>query len=198
MDKVLVAMMGFAFVGAVTPGPVNLLAISTAVQRGKRSALNHVVAASFAYALVVVTSGMFMTRVGGWLPMFERGMQVAGSVFLSYLAYKIYTAPIGEDVDVNTQATSGWITGALTQILNPKAWLVAMSGISVYVIGQVQAEQLLWVFTLVSLFACLLGVGLWAMLGSVFSTLLSKPHCMRWFNRVMAAILFMSMSMIWL
>lgn len=196
MDNVFVAMAVFAFVGAVTPGPVNLIATSTAAQFGKYIAGKHVVSASIAYALVVFITGNILNSLVEWLPKIELGMQLIGSAFLSYLAYKIYSAPLGQ-LDIAQEHHSSWINGALVQLLNPKAWLVAMSGVSLYVIGQSEQQTWLWMYTLVSLVACLTGVGLWALVGSLFTQQLNEPRKQRRFNRAMATILFASVLMIW-
>lgn len=197
MNSLLFAMVVFAFVGSVTPGPVNLLATSTAVNHGIREASKHVVGASVAYAFVVFLSGSILHNLTTWLPKLELVMQSFGSAFLIYLAFKIFTAPV-----TSLQSTgfgrSGWWTGGLTQILNPKAWLVAMSGVSLYVIGQDNEFNALVLFTLVSLILCLIGVGVWAIIGRVLAKFLENHRKQRQFNRIMAALLVASVGLIWL
>ncbi len=197
MNSLILAMATFAFVGAVTPGPVNLLATSTAVNHGIRAAATHVVGASVAYAVVVFISGSIMQTIVTVLPKLEMVMKFAGSFFLCYLAYKIYTAPISS-VEASGNARSGLLTGSLTQILNPKAWLVAMSGVSLYVIGQENERLALIVFTLVSLLICLLGISVWAMVGRILADYLENSTKQRQFNRVMAGLLGISVTMIWI
>jgi threonine/homoserine/homoserine lactone efflux protein len=197
MDGTLVAMTIFAFVGAVTPGPVNIVATSTAAQFGKYNAAKHVVSASMAYAVLVFITGNILNALVDWLPKVELVMQLCGSAFLGYLAYKIYIMPFGQ-LDAVQARHSSWLNGALIQLLNPKAWLVAMSGVSLYVLGQ--SDQLAWlgIFTLVSLVACLLGVGFWALVGSFFTQQLLEPRKQLWFNRAMASALLASVVTIWI
>jgi threonine/homoserine/homoserine lactone efflux protein len=132
-----------------------------------------------------------------WLPKLELWMQIIGSAFLSYLAYKIYTAPVN-GIKLENSKPSSWFQGALVQLLNPKAWLVAMSGVSLYVIGQIEQQKWLWLYTLVSLIACLIGVGLWAFIGSLFARYLQEPTRQRAFNRTMAIALQGTVLMIWI
>ncbi len=197
MDSILMAMIVFALVGAATPGPVNLIATSTAVHSGLSAAFKHVVGASVAYALVVFTTGSVLYQISMWLPKLELWMQIIGSAFLSYLAYKIYTAPVN-GIKLENSKPSSWFQGALVQLLNPKAWLVAMSGVSLYVIGQIEQQKWLWLYTLVSLIACLIGVGLWAFIGSLFARYLQEPTRQRAFNRTMAIALQGTVLMIWI
>ncbi|NAX22562.1 LysE family translocator [Vibrio sp. V39_P1S14PM300] len=197
MDNVWIAMVVFAFVGAVTPGPVNILATSTAVSRGLSAALMHVAGASIAYALVVYCSGSVLQSVLSRLPRLEFGLQCVGSVFLFYLAYKIYTAPVTAVGEAGATVSGFW-TGSMTQFLNPKAWLYAASGVSLYVLGQTQQDVWLIHFTLVSLVVCLFGVGIWAVIGRMLSGYLENPFQQRTFNRGMAVLLGCSIGLIWL
>ncbi|GAB2644450.1 LysE family translocator [Vibrio panuliri] len=195
--SLLFAMMIFAIVGATTPGPVNLIATSTAVHQGMRASLKFVLGASLAYALVVFLSGLLMQNIMTTLPKIEIAMQVAGSFLILYLAFKILTAPISPiNAQINTMA-SFW-TGVITQLINPKAWLVALSGISLYVIGYQNQAWLLTSFTAISLISCLLGVGTWAVLGHLLTSYLQNSTNQLQFNRVMAGLLAISVCMIWL
>ncbi len=196
MNSLIAAMAVFAFVGAVTPGPVNLLATSTAVNSGFQRAAWHVLGASFAYALVVFVCGSVMHSLLDLLPKLELFMQIAGSLFLLYLAFKIYNAPPGS-VSGEHALNSGLITGSLSQLLNPKAWLYATSGVSIYVIGNENEGVALSVFTTVSLIVCILGVGVWALLGRVLVNHLENPARQRQFNKGMAFLLFGTVAMIW-
>lgn len=193
----LLAMTMFAIVGAVTPGPVNLIATSTAINQGLRTALLYVAGASVAYALVVFLCGFLMHSIALALPKLQFMMQIIGSLFILYLAYKIFSAPISS-LHTREKSLVGFWSGAFTQLINPKAWLVAMSGISLYVIGTSDEVQLLVVFTTISLAACLTGVGIWALLGRVLTHHLQDSTKQLVFNKVMAGLLAVSVSMIWL
>ncbi|ELV8716900.1 LysE family translocator [Vibrio vulnificus] len=197
MNSLMLAMTTFAFVGAVTPGPVNILATSTAVTQGIREAMRHVVAASLAYSLVVVLCGAVMQSLLALLPSLETVMQLLGSVFLLYLAYQIFTAPVSA-IERGAQLKSGWWTGSVTQLLNPKAWLYALSGVSIYVVGQQNQALWLGVYTLVSLLVCLVGIGVWAFIGHILANKLENPSKQRQFNRTMAIVLAASVAAIWI
>jgi len=196
MDSIFVAMVSFAFVGAVTPGPVNLIAASTVAQRGKNVAVTYVLGASIAYTIVVFITGITLNTFVEWLPKVELWMQFIASAFLCYLAYKLYSAPL-ERLSVEDGHHLGWANGALVQLLNPKAWLVAMSGVSLFVVGKNEQQSWLWMYTLVSLIACLVGVGIWAVVGSMLTNYLNGKRRQQIFNRVMAMILLVSVVMIW-
>ncbi len=197
MSSIIWGMLAFALVGAATPGPVNLIATTTVVQRGSGEAFKLVLGASLAYAMVVFLSGSVMQYLVNLVPVLHQVLRWLGSLFLLYLAYQIFTAPVNA-LSSPSALTSGWWVGSLTQLLNPKAWLVAMSGVSLYVLGQADPQWWLWIFTLVSLVCCLIGVGLWALTGRAFASFLSKPNRLQLFNRTMAIVLAASVSIIWI
>ena len=53
MTALMLAMGTFALMGAITPGPVNVLAIRHGAAAGRLTALAYVLGASLSYALVV-------------------------------------------------------------------------------------------------------------------------------------------------
>ena len=57
MFSLLLAMAGFSLVGAITPGPVNVLALRHGSQARRRVALGFVLGASASYAAVVWCMG---------------------------------------------------------------------------------------------------------------------------------------------
>ena len=62
--SLLLAMAGFSLVGAITPGPVNVLALRHGSQARRRVALGFVLGASASYAAVVWCMGR--ARSGWW------------------------------------------------------------------------------------------------------------------------------------
>lgn len=197
MTSLFIAMCSFAFVGAITPGPVNIMATRVSVSHGLYSASRYVLGASLAYALVVFVSGYAVQFITDSLPQLELIMQLLGSLFIGYLSYIIFTAPVAA-LTAKRDIENGFSAGALTQLLNPKAWLVAMSGVSMYVIGNENEYSTLLIFTLISLIICIIGVGAWALMGMALTRYLNSETQQRRFNRTMAIVLAVSASAIWL
>jgi threonine/homoserine/homoserine lactone efflux protein len=186
---IFVSMIMFALVGAITPGPVNIVVTSAAVNHGVFKALPIVLGASVAYMLVVILAGLGLSQ---WLlafGQFETILMWISAGYLMYLSYRIATAPLGNAEIQDSRVLTGFWKGAFIQGLNPKAWLVASSGVSLFVVSQTSHLHSLIVFSLVSLVICLLGVGAWAVLGGVLQSTLSKPHYQKIFNLGMSLLL---------
>ncbi|MGF1754205.1 LysE family translocator [Vibrio makurazakiensis] len=197
MEPLILAMSIFAMVGAISPGPVNLVATSTAANYGFMRASLFVLGASVAYSIVVFISGNLLNVLASWIPNIELAMQAAGSLFLLYLAKKIALSPYQKMGGVEQEKAPSLIHGAIMQCINPKAWLVAMSGISLYVVGQSELKSQLVLFTSISLVACFIGVSAWALLGHMIRGFLQSESKQKAFNRVTAALLVLSVASIW-
>lgn len=195
----LISMFFFALVGAITPGPVNIIATSTGASFGFHRALPHVTGASIGYGLVVLLSGLGVGQIlqtQAWIAIW---LQYAGALFLLYLALKIASAPVNQNKDQDSLDTIGqppslW-QGALCQWLNPKAWLVAVSGISLFVATGQNSSWRLTAFCLISLIVCFVSVGLWAALGLGIRRYLSTPSYQLFFNRAMGGLLAITVLM---
>jgi len=189
MLTVYLSMLVFALTGAISPGPVNIIAASTGASFGFVRTLPHVLGATIGYTLVVFVSGMGLGELLAAYPQLTLQVQVLGAAFLLWLAWKIATAPVTSDEVDKLASPPGIVAGALAQMLNPKAWLVALSGVSLFVSGQDGVLWYLLAFCAISFAMCFCGVSSWAVLGHLARRLLSDPRNAKLFNRLMALLL---------
>jgi len=190
MFAVVISMMLFALIGAISPGPVNIIATGTAASFGFKRTLPHVIGATLAYTLIVFLAGIGLSQLLFAFPSLSQVLQVCGSAFLLYMAYKIVSAPVQSMEDESQkQSPPSLLQGALSQWLNPKAWLVSMSGVAVFVNVNNPYYLYLLAFCLVSFFMCFIGIGSWALMGDVIRRFLSNAKQQVLFNRLMAILL---------
>ncbi len=192
-------MAGFALAGAITPGPVNVLALRHGHGRAV-AAFCYVLGASISYALIV----WLMGQSGQWLlkqPELLRWAPRVCALYLLWLAWQLANAP-GTDsrgtresdpASLPSGPGGAFLQGIAIQSLNPKAWLVALSGIGMFV-APLAAQQLslsgaLLLFCTVSLLACLAGVGCWAALGHALTRWLNTPLRRQRLNQALAMVL---------
>lgn len=197
MWTVLASMIIFALVGAASPGPVNIIATSSGARFGYRRTLPHVLGASLAYSVVVLISGIALTQTSYWLPKATGLLSMLGGLFLLYMALKIALAKPSRSVQGEVDQPAFLRDGALAQLLNPKAWLVALSGVSLFVVSYLPDTVYLWLFCLVSLCCCFVGVSLWALLGEQLGQYLTTAKRQLMFNRLMAALLASTVCLMW-
>lgn len=186
---VFISMFIFALIGAISPGPVNIIATGAGANFGFRRALPHVLGATVAYTLIVFLAGIGLNNVLATYPQITTAVQYMGGAFLLFMSFKIATAKPLEGISAHNKQPPSFVEGALAQGLNPKAWLVSMSGVSLFVTANAPASLYLLAFCLISFVVCLVGVGSWAALGHLIRKLLADKRHQIVFNVLMGLLL---------
>ena len=190
----LLSMGSFAFVGAITPGPVNVLALRHGSHSSRPSAAWYVLGASLSYVAVVACMGLASTRLLHFIPQLAPAAQWLCAAYLLWLAWRLATAPVQpsgpEAPHTALHARQAFVQGLAVQTLNPKAWLFALSAVGVFALPQgAHMHAHLVLLCAVSLLACMLGVGCWALLGRTLVHWLRTPQRQRLLHRVLALLL---------
>lgn len=184
--SLLLSMAAFALASSITPGPVNIVALSSGARHGLGSALLHVTGATFGFTLLLILIGFGLHEVLLQWPFLTLAIRWAGVAFLLYMAWKL----AGDSGQLNADeasAKSSLLNGAIMQWLNPKAWLAAVAGMGAFV---ADGEALLiGLFALIYFVVCYLSVASWAYAGAFLGPYLRSPQRIRVFNRSMAALL---------
>lgn len=187
--SLILSMAAFALASSITPGPVNIIALSSGAQYGFGPSQRHVLGATLGFVALLVLMGLGLHELLTRWPGLTRGVQVAGVVFLLFMAWKLARDDGRLNASESRQAPTMFY-GALMQWLNPKAWLACVAGMGAFVAdGEV---RLVWQFALVYLVICYLSIACWAYAGSFLRQYLANPGGMRVFNRVMASLLALS------
>ena len=188
-SSLLLSMALFAFAASFSPGPVNLLSVSAGARYGIRSGLSFVTGATLGFILLFVLIGSGLQQVLAVLPVLTQVLQWLGVAFLLYLSYQLFSDS-GELTAQSGKKAPDFITGALMQWLNPKAWLASLSGIAAY-IPAADISQLL-IFAGIYLPICWLSLSAWLWAGIALRHYLQKPASMRLLNKSLALLLAVS------
>ncbi len=157
--SLIFSMATFALVASITPGPVNIVALSAGARYGFRATLRHVAGATLGFVLLLVLMGLGLHEVLQRWPGLTRVVQLAGVAFLLYMAWKL-AMDNGALGDRDEGRAPSMFHGALMQWLNPKAWLACVAGMGAFVADG--EASLVWQFAAIYLVICYLSVGCWA------------------------------------
>ncbi|MDE1165748.1 MAG: LysE family translocator [Pseudomonas sp.] len=183
----MLAFVLFAFVASITPGPTNILILSNSARYGLLAALPIVLGACGAAALLVFLVGTGVGRTLMTLPGVHVAMTTLGIVWLSWLAWKIYSSP-APSLHTTDERRLGLVGAAALQLVNPKTWMMALAVVSVFSAQGLEVRWLALAMFLVSL-PCLTS---WAVLGAGSAKLLRSPRALQWLNRALAVLLLAS------
>jgi threonine/homoserine/homoserine lactone efflux protein len=184
--NLMISMATFALAASISPGPVNVVALSSGAQFGLTTSLRHVMGATVGFVVLLIFTGFGLHEVLHQYPMLTDLIRWAGMAFLVYLAWKLAVDDGRLNVDSPTRHPSFW-HGAAMQWLNPKAWLAAVAGMGAFVADG--EARLIGLFALIYFVVCYVSVACWAYAGAYLGPYLRSAQRIRVFNRSMAALL---------
>ena len=194
--ELLVALVGFAFVTSVTPGPNNMMLLASGVNFGLRRSLPHMLGISVGHSLMVFLLGLGVAGAIHASPTAGLVLKILSVAYMLWLAWKIAhaAAPGKGNAGDGSKATGRpftFLQAAAFQWVNPKAWAMALGAVSAYAPeGSVGAVTVVAV-----VFACvnLPSVTVWAAAGQGIRGWLEGPGRLRAFNWTMAFLLVLSL-----
>ena len=184
------ALIGFAFVTSVTPGPNNMMLLASGVNFGLRLTVPHMLGISLGHAFMVFLVGLGLTGIIQAWPPAMAVLKIASVAYMLWLAWKIANAdPPGEGIAGGVPFS--FAQAAAFQWVNPKAWAMALGAVSAYAPegrpGQVALVAA--IFAAVNLPS----VTVWAAAGQAVRGWLADPTRLRVFNWTMAGLLVLSL-----
>jgi len=189
--EVLIALAGFSLVSSITPGPNNLMLLSSGVNFGFRRSFPHMLGISGGFAFLLLCIGFGLGQLLETMPLAYTALKFAGAGYLVFLAWKIATSgPVGKGQEPGAPLT--FFEAAAFQWVNPKAWVMAITSMAVYTShGNYNFTVLIvaLVFTLVNLPS----IAIWCGMGLGLRRFLSDPKTLRVFNVTMALLLVLSL-----
>lgn len=194
--SVFIAMATFALAASISPGPVNIVALSSGRQLGFGPSLKHVLGATVGFVVLLLFTGFGLHEVLKQWPLLTDLIRWGGMAFLLYLAWKLAADNGRIDVDGTTTLQPSFINGLIMQWLNPKAWLAAVAGMGAFVASG--EAMLIWSFALIYFVVCYVSIACWAYAGAFLNRYLHNPPRIRLFNRCMAVMLSgCAVSLLW-
>ncbi len=187
-----VALVTFAFVASVTPGPNNLMLLTSGVNFGFRRTIPHMLGIGIGFTFMIVVVGLGLGQVFEAYPQIYTALRVVGGIYMLWLAWKIANSgPVSEGKSSGTPLT--FIQAALFQWVNPKAWVMAVTAIATYTLPDNYFRSVLLV-SLAFGAVNLPSVSTWALFGTALKHVLNNPRVLRVFNITMAVLLVLSLA----
>ncbi|MGK9067340.1 LysE family translocator [Stutzerimonas chloritidismutans] len=184
--SLLLSMATFALASSITPGPVNIVALSAGAQFGMRPALRHVSGGTLGFTLLLLAIGLGLDQLLARWPWLTESIRLAGVAFLLYMAWRLMRDE--GRLDTNGAAVQPTLLqGAAMQWLNPKAWLASVAGMGLFAAGD--DAMAVWRFAAIYFVICYASLACWAYAGTFLRHHLSEPRRVRAFNWLMALLL---------
>lgn len=189
----LLALVGFAFVMSISPGPSNFILLATGVNYGFAKSVPIVFGISFGFLSMVLAVGLGLGPVLQAYPAIGTVLKALCALYVLWLALKIArSTPTATSGEAPAEKPITFVQAAVLQLVNPKAWAVALIVTVSYTSPTNYLPSLL---AMIAVFAIvnLPSISMWALFGMGLRRFLREPSRVRAFNVVMALLLVGSM-----
>jgi threonine/homoserine/homoserine lactone efflux protein len=195
-SELFLALCLFAAASSITPGPNNMMLLASGVNFGIRPTIPHMlgITIGFVVMLIVVGSGLGVVLLA--LPVLHGVLRILCAIYMIYLAYSLATSGgLGGEKGRGKPMT--FLQAALFQWVNPKAWAMGLTAMTVYTVPDpfwISIFVVAVVFGVINL-PC---IGIWAGFGVALRGFLSNSLRLRLFNIGMAVLLLAStLPLLW-
>jgi threonine/homoserine/homoserine lactone efflux protein len=191
-QPLLLAFVVFAAVMFFTPGPNNIMLLSSGLTYGFRPTLPHIAGITVGFAFMVGAVGLGLGTIFIAYPVLQTILKYAGVAYLIYLAVAIAMSdPVAPEQDNRRGPMTFW-GAAMFQWINAKGWVMVIGTITAY--AAIAAYP--WNIAIqvgLSLILGALSCTAWALFGSSLRPILTSRKTVRTFNVVMALLLLASL-----
>ncbi|OYD23908.1 LysE family translocator [Oceanimonas baumannii] len=187
----LFAVVLFAVSSSVTPGPNNIMVMTSGVNFGVRKSLPLLTGICVGFTVMLLLVGLGFSQLFDMFPNLHFIIKCVGVMYLLYLAYLIASSAGGVESDKQSKPFS-FMKGALFQWVNAKAWVVASGALAAFttVGANFFSQNIVIAFTFfVVSFPC---VGVWLVFGSLLKNALNSSRSRARFNFTMSGLLILS------
>lgn len=191
-QSLLFAFVVFATVMFFTPGPNNVMLLSSGLTHGFRPTLPHIAGVTIGFAFMIGAVGLGFGAIFIAYPILQTILKYAGVAYLIYLAGVIaMSRPVKEEGSDRRGPMTFW-GAAMFQWINVKGWVMVIGTITAYA-GIATFPWNIGIQMMLSLMLGVLSCSTWALFGSALRPLLTSQTAVRAFNIAMAALLLASL-----
>ena len=186
--ELYLAIIIFAASATVTPGPNNIMLMTSGLNYGVKNSIPHLLGICFGFPAMVMMVGLGFSVVFEMYPLFHEVIKVLGVAYLLYLAWLIGSSS-PTSLDMENSRPLSFTQAALFQWVNPKAWVMATGAVSAYTSFSSDIFSQVIIIALAFFIVAFPCVGIWLVFGVGLKKYLHSPKHQKIFNLSMAALL---------
>jgi threonine/homoserine/homoserine lactone efflux protein len=190
--EILIAFIVFAIVMFITPGPNNIMVLSSGLTYGFRRTMPHIMGITVGFAFMIAAVGLGFGTIFIAYPLLQTVLKFAGAAYLVYLAAAIAMSGPPKTDEAKTRRPMTFFGAAMFQWVNVKGWVMVIGTITAYA----AIARFPWniaIQTVLALFLGVISTSIWTLFGSALRPVLTSERAVRAFNIVMALLLLASL-----
>ena len=192
MLEVLLPLILFVFSTSITPGPNNLMIMSSGLNFGVGRSLPHLLGICLGFPAMIIAIGLGLGALFSQFPILHEIIRWVGIAYLLYLAWVI--ANTREVGSAEGKKPFTFLQAVAFQWVNPKGWIMAVGALAAFTTPDgamlLESGRIALTFILIG-GPCII---IWMLFGVGLKQLLKDPRHLRAFNITMGLLLAASVA----
>ena len=174
----------FLAVVCILPGPLNMILMTSGLAGRARFGAGFLAGGALAYAALFAVASAATREIAGWDPRILGAMQIAATLILLRLAWKIATAPVGAPAAsrAGSGAGAGLLAGIALVSTGSKSIPTALAAAALYCDGRLGPAEHAILFATTALVMVPLACGCWLVAGLAMGRAITSPRLLRAVN----------------
>ncbi len=182
----------FSFATSMTPGPNNIMLLSSGLTFGYKRTIPHILGVVLGFPFMTICVGLGLGKVFELYPILFTILKVIGVLYLLWLAWHIaHSKPTFKENDHDAKPLT-FLPIILFQWVNPKNWIKIITAMSVYMTSVDDAFAQIIVIASIFFITVVISANSWAMGGLVLKKFIKSEKGIQRFNIIMAILLVLS------
>src|SRR4249919_3606716 len=173
--SLLIAFVLFATVMFFTPGPNNIMLLSSGLTYGFRPTIPHIMGITVGMAFMIAAVGLGLGTIFIAYPVLQTILKYAGAAYLIYLAAGIAMSGAASSAQDNGRGPMTFWGAAVFQWVNVKGWVMVIGSITAYA----AIAGFPWNIVIQTVITFVIGAFAtvtWALFGSALRPILRSPR----------------------
>ena len=183
--SVFLDMTVSACVTVWSPGPNNILLLSTASKYGVKKNLRLMLGIWTGSLTLMCLSGIFCSALSTVIPGIQPVMKYVGAAYILYLAF--VTVRRRPPTDAEAEKEPSYLMGLVLQLLNVKIIIYGLTMFSSFILPHEQRVPVLFLYAIYLMVIGAIGNLIWAFAGNVLKRFYSEHYTLM--NIIMALLL---------
>ena len=186
----LLSIVTFTLSTVSTPGPNNIMLLSSGLTFGYKRTIPHMFGIMLGFPFMVLLVGLGLGIVFEKFPIIFTILKIVGILYLFWMAFKIATNKSTLEVKEGEESKPfTFIQSAAFQWVNPKAWIMAITSISIFVTSKDESFAQVVIIAIIYLLSSIFSTNAWTAGGVVLKRFIKDEKIVRILNITMAILL---------
>jgi threonine/homoserine/homoserine lactone efflux protein len=185
----ILSITSFALASTMTPGPNNIMLLSSGLTFGYKRTIPHALGVNFGFPAMVISVGLGVGKLFEIFPFIYIILKVFGITYLLWMAWHIANTKGSPSTANKKDKPFTFLQAALFQWINPKAWVMAITSTAAFITDHQIASIQVMIIACIYFFCAILSTNSWALGGVMLKRFIQNERLVQIFNVTMAILI---------